>query len=118
LYLISLRLCGFPPFFSKKEYQENENLLRDAPFWLFFNDNTDLLKQQIMQGKINFPDPFWSNVSDEAKEFVSKLLKVDPHDRLTAEQALQDTWIVKVCPTSCIIINSIREEQQRANQCP
>ncbi len=70
--------------------------MRDAPFWLFFNDNTDWLKEQIMQGKIDFPTPFWDNVSLEAKDFVSSLLKVSPQARMTAQLALQHTWIVKV----------------------
>jgi len=47
-----------------------------------------------MEGKIEFPSPFWNNVSPEATSFVSSLLKVQPNDRLTAEQALQHTWII------------------------
>ena len=104
-------LCGFPPFFSKKEYKE-ESYLNNAPFWFFFNDNTEMLRQEILNGKIEFPDPFWGKVSSEglnfhfnltchvtfylAKDFVSGLLRVNRIERLTAEQALKHTWIVNV----------------------
>jgi serine/threonine protein kinase len=88
-------LCGFPPFFSKKEYKD-ENFMSNAPFWLFFNDNTEMLQQEIMAGKVEFPEPFWSRVSPEAKEFVSGLLRKNPGKRFTAEQGLRHVWIVKV----------------------
>uniref|UniRef100_A0A8C4DEC6 Ribosomal protein S6 kinase n=1 Tax=Dicentrarchus labrax TaxID=13489 RepID=A0A8C4DEC6_DICLA len=37
----------------------------------------------------------WDTVSDAAKDLVSKMLHVDPHQRLTAKQVLKHTWIVQ-----------------------
>ena len=42
--------------------------------------------RQILRGKFDFPSPEWDHVSDEAKDFISKLLIVDPEKRYTAKQ--------------------------------
>lgn len=42
---------------------------------------------------IQFHPEYWQNVSQEAKELISALLTVDADKRLTAEQALDNTWI-------------------------
>ena len=41
----------------------------------------------------DFPDPYWSEISDSAKDLVRKLLTVDPRQRYTAAQVLQHPWI-------------------------
>ena len=35
----------------------------------------------------------WNNISDEAKDFISSLLVIDPSKRLTASEALEHKWI-------------------------
>ena len=35
----------------------------------------------------------WGAVSEGGKDFISALLKLDPMDRLTAEQALRHRWL-------------------------
>ena len=42
--------------------------------------------RQILRGKFDFPSPEWDHVSDDAKDFISKLLIVDPEKRYTAKQ--------------------------------
>lgn len=34
-------------------------------------------------------------ISQEAKNFIRKMMEYDPHKRITAEQAIKDPWIVK-----------------------
>ena len=41
----------------------------------------------------DFPDKQWSYISDEAKDFISKLLHPEPNKRMSAELALQHPWI-------------------------
>lgn len=38
-------------------------------------------------------DHEWSEVSSQAKDFIRKLLVVNPNARITAEEALKDVWI-------------------------
>ena len=70
--IVYILLCGFPPFYA---------------------DNDAQLFQQIKAGKYEFLRPYWDPVSPMAKEFVAKLLVVDPKRRLTADQALQHPWL-------------------------
>ena len=62
-----------------------------------FNGQSD---QEIMKkvriGKFSFSDPCWSNVSDKAKDMISKLLTYDPEHRPSAEQCLQHPWILEM----------------------
>lgn len=69
------RLCGFPPFYG---------------------ESLPEVFEQIMSAQFDFPDPYWTDVSADAKDFIQKLLVIDPHKRLTAEQALAHPWIA-VC---------------------
>jgi len=65
-------LCGFPPFYGETQKELFEN---------------------IMSGTFDFPDPEWSDVSDAAKHFIQKILVVNPNERYTAEEALDDPWM-------------------------
>jgi serine/threonine protein kinase len=86
-------MCGFPPFFSSEKLKEID-YLSCAPFWFFFNSDTDELRNEIRDGKINFPSPFWDKITDAAKSFVRALLTVSEEQRLTAAEALEHEWIV------------------------
>jgi len=66
-------LCGFPPF---------------------YNESLNKLFEEILSAEYDYPEEYWSDISTEAKDFVSKLLVVDPSRRLTASQTLQHPWIV------------------------
>ncbi|CAB9511607.1 MAP kinase-activated protein kinase 2 (Fragment) [Seminavis robusta] len=46
----------------------------------------------IVEGYFDFKDQAWEGVSDQAKDFVSKLLAYKEEDRPTAEQALGHPW--------------------------
>jgi calcium/calmodulin-dependent protein kinase I len=70
--ILYILLCGFPPF-----YEEDEEDLYDA----------------IIEGNFSYPDPYWTQVSDSAKDLISKMLVVDPKVRITAEQALEHPWV-------------------------
>lgn len=51
------------------------------------------LNMKIREGKYELPDADWKNVSSEAKDFLQKLLCVDPSKRMTAKAAREHPWI-------------------------
>lgn len=69
-----IMLCGFPPFRSTKRKQSE-------------------LFDLIQSGLYEFISPYWDDVSDEAKDFVSCLLVVGTQKRYSAEQALNHHWV-------------------------
>ena len=42
--------------------------------------------------RYDFPTPWWDNISEEAKDLVTKLLELDPKTRLTATQVKAHVW--------------------------
>ena len=51
--------------------------------------------EKVRIGKYNFEGEEWTQVSSEAKVLISKMVHKDPKKRYSAEQALQDSWILK-----------------------
>jgi calcium-dependent protein kinase len=51
------------------------------------------IRHLIMEGHVSFDDPEWAQVSDDAKDFVRKLLTYEEDLRPTAEEALCHPWI-------------------------
>jgi serine/threonine protein kinase len=51
------------------------------------------IESQIISGKYVFHSPYWDSVSPEAKDLVSKLLVVDPSERITAKGVLAHPWL-------------------------
>lgn len=47
---------------------------------------------KIMRGMFSFPGVLWAQVTENGKDFVSKLLVVDPKERMNAKQALGHAW--------------------------
>jgi len=52
-----------------------------------------LLYHAIRKGKFSFPEERWKNVSDSAKDLITKLIVVDAKKRLTVNEALCHPWI-------------------------
>lgn len=51
------------------------------------------MKKRIRTGQYDFPDPEWSNVSDQAKKLINGMLSVDPTNRLSIDQVIRNSWI-------------------------
>ncbi|XP_071160368.1 peripheral plasma membrane protein CASK-like isoform X25 [Mytilus edulis] len=64
-------------------------LLGGYPPYVGTKDN---LFHQIVQGKYHLRK-HWMTISNPAKDLLSKLLDVNPNDRITIEEALQHPWI-------------------------
>ncbi|XP_076042811.1 serine/threonine-protein kinase Chk2-like [Oratosquilla oratoria] len=49
--------------------------------------------RQILEAKFSFHPKIFANVSDEAKDLITKLLVVDPKERYTIDQVLNHRWM-------------------------
>jgi len=65
-------LCGYPPF---------------------YDENDANLFAQIIKGEYEFDSPYWDEISDSAKDFISHLMCCSPEQRYSCEQALAHPWI-------------------------
>lgn len=57
-----------------------------------------MVMQEILGADILFDGPEWEGISEDAIDFVHKLLDRDYNTRMTAEQALQHAWIMSSYP--------------------
>ncbi|XP_039601488.1 ribosomal protein S6 kinase alpha-3 isoform X1 [Polypterus senegalus] len=65
-----------------------------TPFANGPDDTPEEILARIGSGKFSLTGGYWNSVSAEAKDLVSKMLHVDPHQRLTAALVLRHPWIV------------------------
>lgn len=62
-----------------------------------FNGSSDTeIMKKVRSGHFNFDDKCWATISDNAKDFISKLLTYKPEDRPTADSALRHPWITEL----------------------
>ncbi|XP_029374424.1 serine/threonine-protein kinase DCLK1a isoform X3 [Echeneis naucrates] len=71
-------LCGFPPFRGSSDDQE-------------------VLFDQILMGQLEFPLPYWDNISETAKELIRSMLEVEVDQRYSALQVLEHPWVTDEC---------------------
>ena len=59
----------------------------------FYASDTMAMFALIKKCKWDMSDQAWENVSDEAKDFVKKLLIKEPEKRMNCDQALEHPWL-------------------------
>ncbi|KAI9271308.1 kinase-like domain-containing protein, partial [Sporodiniella umbellata] len=59
----------------------------------FYGEDQNELFDEIIKGKYQFDEEYWSDISDEAMNLIDRMLAHDPKERITAEEALDDPWI-------------------------
>jgi len=59
----------------------------------YFEDDSDLF-ESILKLEYEWKSPQFDTVSSQAKDLISKLLVIDPKNRLTAKEALKHAFIV------------------------
>lgn len=70
--IVYILLGGYPPFIEQNQRE---------------------LFRKIRKGQYEFHEEYWGQVSDEAKNLISKLLTVSPTQRYDAMGALKNKWI-------------------------
>lgn len=68
--ILYIMLCGYPPFNG---------------------DNDQEILKRVLEGKLQFPEQEWSNISKEAIDLIKKLI-TKPERRITAAEALKHKW--------------------------
>ncbi|CAG7852401.1 Calcium/calmodulin-dependent protein kinase Short=CMPK [Serendipita indica DSM 11827] len=81
-------LCGYSPFRSEKPQE---------------------LFEETLNARIQFHDRYWKNISQEAKSFILSLLRLDPADRPTVQEALKDPWLSAEVSTDHDLSAALRE---------
>ena len=61
----------------------------------FHHDNQKELFRRIKNADYQFDPQYWDPVSDDAKDFIRKLLVPNPKNRLSAAQAMRHPWLIK-----------------------
>ncbi|KAM6977964.1 MAP kinase-activated protein kinase 2-like [Aplochiton taeniatus] len=74
--IMYILLCGYPPFYS------NHGLAISPG-----------MKRRIRNGQYEFPNPEWSDVSEEAKQLIRHLLKTEPSQRMSITEFIYHPWI-------------------------
>jgi len=64
----------------------------------FFGENDGEVLAKVRLGQFSFQASDWKNVSEDAKNLIRSLLKMNPRDRYTAEQTLNHDWIKDKAP--------------------
>ena len=76
-------LCGYLPFDDKESKEE--------------------IARKTIKEPIPFEENIWKNKSNEAKDFINKLLEKDPEKRLNINQILDHSWFKNLKNGSCNI---------------
>eukprot|EP00931_Biecheleriopsis_adriatica_P040606 TRINITY_DN2326_c0_g1_i1.p1 TRINITY_DN2326_c0_g1~~TRINITY_DN2326_c0_g1_i1.p1 ORF type:complete len:491 (+),score=130.01 TRINITY_DN2326_c0_g1_i1:77-1549(+) len=70
-------LCGYPPFAGETD---------------------EAILAKVKLGNLRFSPSDWKNVSEDAKQLIRALVKMNPRERFTAKQALDHDWIKHMAP--------------------
>ena len=72
--ILYILLSGTPPFSEDRRIQQE-------------------LKEQILTANYTFYQQLFDNISVEAKDLIQKCLKVEPSERISAEEILNHPWL-------------------------
>ncbi|XP_011869310.1 PREDICTED: serine/threonine-protein kinase dst1 isoform X2 [Vollenhovia emeryi] len=72
--ILYILLCGFPPFVSVDNEQEE-------------------LFERILSGQYAFTAPYWDTISFSAKQLITNMLQAQPELRFSAEDVLDHPWL-------------------------
>ena len=86
--IMYMMLCGQPPFKG---------------------DNDEEIYQAVKEGKYNFDDEKWDEISGEAKDLIKNLLIKDMNKRFSAKKALSHPWITKHRRNKTLDKNKLKE---------
>jgi calcium-dependent protein kinase len=84
--ILFILLSGAPPFGG----QTDEDILR-----------------RVKTGKFSFAHESWRTISEAAKSLIRKMLTMDPRQRISAQECLDDEWIRTFCTQQAVTTHSV-----------
>lgn len=81
-------LCGYMPFRAEDQAE---------------------LTYEVQHARYDFHERYWKNISEDAKDFIKKILTLDEQARMTAKQALEHTWMTSENIQDIDILETVRE---------
>ncbi|XP_069778118.1 serine/threonine-protein kinase H1-like isoform X1 [Narcine bancroftii] len=66
----------------------------------FEDENRTRLYRMILECKYSYVGEPWPNVSNLAKDFIDRLITIEPSERMAAAQALKHPWVVTMAASS------------------
>uniref|UniRef100_A0AAY5KQR7 non-specific serine/threonine protein kinase n=1 Tax=Esox lucius TaxID=8010 RepID=A0AAY5KQR7_ESOLU len=85
--ILYIMLSGYPPFVGHCGSDCGWDMGKPC------HTCQNMLFESIQEGKYEFPEKDWANISSSAKDLISKLLVRDAKNRLSAGQVLQHPWV-------------------------
>ena len=73
--ILFIMLVGYPPFSG--------------------STTTELL-ENVAKGKFSMKNSCWNNVSEQVKDLLKKMLEFEPTKRISAQEAIEHPWIIKI----------------------
>lgn len=70
-------LCGFPPF---------------------YDEDHDVLTQKIITADYVFLEPWWDEISADAKDLISRMLVINAEQRITIDEIYEHPWMATAVP--------------------
>jgi len=83
-------MCGYPPFNGKG------------------NDETHA---KVLRGRYHFPSREWKGTSRQSRDFIHRLLQMDPRKRMSVEQAMHHPWLVRHAAAALIEVSEERQDK-------
>ena len=84
--ILYILLSGAPPFGG----QTDEEILR-----------------RVKTGKFSFAHESWRTISETAKSLIRKMLTMDPRQRISAQECLEDEWIQTYCTQQAVTSHGV-----------
>jgi calcium-dependent protein kinase len=101
------KLYAAPEIYKGKEYTEKIDmwstgvlmyvLLSGTSPFSEYSDGTPVV-EEIINGEYDLDTDEFENVSEEAKDLIKNLMELDPDNRLSAEEALENSWFYNFFP--------------------
>jgi serine/threonine protein kinase len=103
-----MTMCGTPQYVAPEIYTHTDGYDERCDLWSAavviyvilggyapFEAPTYQLATVICEGWYEFHEDSWKDISEAPKELITMLLKVDPNERATVEQALDSEWLCR-----------------------